>query len=169
MKLKEAIHIHMEHAKVRLRAIRAMKVSKQTRDLHRMKLVRGHSKSSLRLEKRLAARNQSSADKFRMSQSETRKKLFDQDLVDESETMDRAGLLDKQPVKRVKSRSMLHAVQKATDHNDANKLIDSHVDTFIKKIDKHNEMSKNASDRLQRRLSKKSLIAKQALAGKGKQ
>jgi|TARA_B110000090_G_C13253884_1_gene397571 hypothetical protein len=156
MKLKEAIHIHMEHAKVRLRAIKAMKVSKQTRDLHRMKLVRGHSKSATRLEKRLAARNKSSANLFRQTQEETRRKLFDQTLVEKSETMDRAGLLDKNPISRVKSRtSMSKMVHKAKNHNDAHKLIGSHEESVTKKKDKHKVMSIRASSRLKRRLSNK--------------
>ena len=79
-----------------------------------MRLVRGHSKSTIRLEKRLAARNKSSAQLFRQTQEETRRKLFDHTLVEKSETMDRAGLLDKKPISRVKSRiSMLQMVHKA--------------------------------------------------------
>ena len=38
MKLKEAIHIHMQHAKMRLKAVKHMQVAKQSADVHRMKL-----------------------------------------------------------------------------------------------------------------------------------
>jgi 23S rRNA maturation mini-RNase III len=124
MNLREAIHIHMQHARVKLKAMKQLEMAKQTRNLHRVKSARAHSQSASRLENRLASRNKEAAARFRMTKSETRRKLFDEQLLKDSENMETIGLLERvQSTNTIspKKSSMRNIATKVTAHNNAKK------------------------------------------------
>jgi hypothetical protein len=160
MNLREAIHIHVQHARVKLKSMKQLEMAKQTRNLHRVKSSRAHSRSASRLENRLASRNKEAAARFRMTKSETRRKLFDEQLLKDSENMETIGLLERvQSTNTIspKKSSMRNIATKVTAHNNAKKLINSHRETSLKKKEKHDKSGKESSLRLMRRLSKRSM------------
>ena len=112
-------------------------------------------------------RDKGSGDKFKLKKSETRRKLFDQDLMDETERMSKAGMLEykKQPAHlqsmRSKSKkvSMLSTVHHASAAMHARKVFDNHSETHKTKLARHAKHGKAATNRLTKRLSKRSIKA----------
>jgi len=163
MQWKEAIHHHVAHAKIKLKTLKTVKQSKLDSDIHKMKLVRAHSKSTSRLMKRLEKRGDKvAAAEYRKNRDIEQEKLFGQELITRSETMDKAGLLDMSASERSKKRDkkgFKHVVHKVKVANDAKLLVDTHTETLQIKKRNSVKQKRGSNMRLMKRLAKKNIQA----------